>query len=65
MFYSVFDIEMYYNVHMIIKIMDNEQMDIDKITILKSILKSGESNQRKISLISDYSLVKVNQVIIH
>ena len=63
MFCSVFDIEMYYNVHMINKIANNEQMDIDEITILKLLLKNGKINQRKISLISDYSLGKVNQVI--
>ena len=39
------------------------KLNIDEITILKTLLKNRESNQRRISLISNYSLGKVNQVI--
>ena len=54
---------MQYNVHMINKIAKNEQFDIDEITILKILLRIGESSQRKISVMSNYSLGKVNQLI--
>ena len=41
----------------------NEQLNIDETTVLKILLRIRESSQRKISLMSDYSLGKVNQVI--
>ena len=45
------------------KIAKSEQLNIDEFNILKFIFKTGESSQRKISLMSNYSLGKVNQLI--
>ena len=41
----------------------SEQLNIDEFNILKFLLKTGESSQRKISVMSNYSLGKVNQLI--
>ena len=41
----------------------DEQMNINEILVLKILVMNKKSNQRKVSLISDYSLGKVNQVI--
>lgn len=45
------------------EITKSEQLDIDEITILKILLRIRERSQRKISLMSNYSLGKVNQLI--
>ena len=45
------------------KIIKDEQLNIDEITVLKILLRIGESSQRKISVMSNYSLGKVNQLI--
>ena len=60
---GVFLLKIYYNVHIVNKIAKSEQLNIDEFNILKFIFKTGESSQRKISLMSNYSLGKVNQLI--
>ena len=45
------------------KITKDEQLNIDEITVLKILLRIGESRQRRISLMSNYSLGKVNQLV--
>ena len=59
---GVFLIKIYYNVHIMSKIAKSEQLNIDEFNILKFLFKTGESSQRKISLMSNYSLGKVNQL---
>ena len=60
---GVFLLKIYYNVHIMNKIAKSEQLDMDEITILKILLRIREGSQRKISLMSNYSLGKVNQLI--